>query len=522
MVILPKIKHIILDGLKTLTLKLFREVIKMQIKKKNGFTLAELLIVVAIIGVLTAVAIPVFSSQLEKSREATDIANLRSAKAAAVSKYLADDLTEGTFYFDAQKGVLVSEDDFTADSITGYGKGTAKNGAVSNSFEISAIANGSISMCWVDTDGSGNENNANYASNSDVSNQIIKITFGDGTGSGGSGEGSGNPGGGSETTVAPQSVAVCLFDIHPDGWTFDIESDFAGTDDDLYIPVPASRLMDPDIYGPQAYQYYASDIMTVLDSMFSGYTWYVFEGLPGYSNFVDSGDTSGAITEFISSGGGQNQIYVAGVKNASVSAGSVTFSKYLVNPGCHENYYDHSDTCFTISADTLTWDDLKDAANGSKYNYTASAITDTSIGLYAFQNCCTGITNITIPSTVTSIGDYAFYYCHELTNLTIPGNVQSIGSQSFCQCVGLQSVTLEDGVQTIGMMSFCSCTAMTTINIPVSVTSIDYGAFYRCSALTDINYAGTQEQWNAITLGEDWNTDTGTYTIHCTDGDISK
>ena len=59
-------------------------------KKNNnkGFTLAELLIVVAIIAVLTAIAIPVFTSQLEKSREATDMANVRSAYANIVSQYL--------------------------------------------------------------------------------------------------------------------------------------------------------------------------------------------------------------------------------------------------------------------------------------------------------------------------------------------------------------------------------------------------------------------------------------------------
>ncbi len=60
-------------------------------KKKNnrkGFTLAELLIVVAIIAVLTAIAIPVFSTQLEKSREATDQANVRSAYAQVVTEFL--------------------------------------------------------------------------------------------------------------------------------------------------------------------------------------------------------------------------------------------------------------------------------------------------------------------------------------------------------------------------------------------------------------------------------------------------
>jgi len=62
----------------------------MKKNNKKGFTLAELLIVVAIIAVLVAVAIPVFNAQLEKSREATDTANLRSAYGEAVAAYLAD------------------------------------------------------------------------------------------------------------------------------------------------------------------------------------------------------------------------------------------------------------------------------------------------------------------------------------------------------------------------------------------------------------------------------------------------
>ena len=56
---------------------------------KKGFTLAELLIVVAIIAVLVAIAIPVFTTQLEKSREATDVANVRSSYAVVVAEALA-------------------------------------------------------------------------------------------------------------------------------------------------------------------------------------------------------------------------------------------------------------------------------------------------------------------------------------------------------------------------------------------------------------------------------------------------
>ena len=60
-------------------------------KNEKGFTLAELLIVVAIIGVLVAISIPIFTSQLEKAREATDAANLRSAYAELMADALTDE-----------------------------------------------------------------------------------------------------------------------------------------------------------------------------------------------------------------------------------------------------------------------------------------------------------------------------------------------------------------------------------------------------------------------------------------------
>ena len=65
-------------------------------KNNKGFTLAELLIVVAIIAVLVAIAIPVFGAQLEKSREATDAANIRSAYAEIMVKAIDNDATTST------------------------------------------------------------------------------------------------------------------------------------------------------------------------------------------------------------------------------------------------------------------------------------------------------------------------------------------------------------------------------------------------------------------------------------------
>ncbi len=90
-------------------------------RNKKGFTLAELLVMVAIVGVLVAISIPVFTGQLKRARAAVDQANVRSAKAAAAAEYLTDgSVSEKTYYYDASKGTVVGEDE--KDSITGYGK----------------------------------------------------------------------------------------------------------------------------------------------------------------------------------------------------------------------------------------------------------------------------------------------------------------------------------------------------------------------------------------------------------------
>ena len=65
-------------------------------KNNKGFTLAELLIVVAIIAVLVAIAIPVFTTQLEKSREATDMSNVRAAYAEVIANYLSNGAKTGS------------------------------------------------------------------------------------------------------------------------------------------------------------------------------------------------------------------------------------------------------------------------------------------------------------------------------------------------------------------------------------------------------------------------------------------
>lgn len=68
-----------------------KNLLKKFCENKKGFTLAELLVVVAIVGILVAISIPVFTAQLSKARLATNQANMRAAKAAAVAEYLSEE-----------------------------------------------------------------------------------------------------------------------------------------------------------------------------------------------------------------------------------------------------------------------------------------------------------------------------------------------------------------------------------------------------------------------------------------------
>ena len=109
----------------------------------------------------------------------------------------------------------------------------------------------------------------------------------------------------------------------------------------------------------------------------------------------------------------------------------------------------------------------------------------TSIGDYAFCGC-TGLASITIPNSVTSIGDYAFSNCTGLTSIDIPNSITSIVNRMFYGCTGLTSITIPNNITSIGGGAFSGCTGLTSITIPNSVTSIGGSAFYGCTGLTSI------------------------------------
>lgn len=102
----------------------------------------------------------------------------------------------------------------------------------------------------------------------------------------------------------------------------------------------------------------------------------------------------------------------------------------------------------------------------------------TSIGNYAFY--FSSLTSVTIPNSVTSIGNGAFEYCKSLTSVTISNSVTSIGKSVFECCSSLTSVIIPNSVTSIGERAFMFCRSLATVTIPNSIKSIGYSAFSYC------------------------------------------
>lgn len=181
------------------------------------------------------------------------------------------------------------------------------------------------------------------------------------------------------------------------------------------------------------------------------------------------------------------------------------------------------------------------------------------IGYGMFEGC-SSLTDITIPDSVTSLGYGAFIGCSSLKSIIIPDSVTFIGSSVFYGCEGLESITLpfvgreKDGTRftnlgaifganngytensgyvpvslknvvitggtSIDDWAFYACGNIESITIPESIKSIGENVFTNCNRLETIKYLGTVEEWNAIIKGAGWDSNTGNYTVVCSDGTI--
>ena len=160
----------------------------------------------------------------------------------------------------------------------------------------------------------------------------------------------------------------------------------------------------------------------------------------GYAAFSCTGLTSVTIPYSVTSIGKDAFKYCSGLTSMVVSSGNTT--------------YDSRDNC--------------------------NAIIET-----ATNTLISGCQNSVIPNSVTSIGDYAFYYCSGLTSVEIPNSVTSIGGWAFSGCSGLTSVTIPNSMTCIGIYAFYG-SGLTSVEIPNSVTSIGNSAFSDCSSLTSV------------------------------------
>lgn len=120
--------------------------------------------------------------------------------------------------------------------------------------------------------------------------------------------------------------------------------------------------------------------------------------------------------------------------------------------------------------------------------------TVTKIGESALAGC-SRLMSVTMPDSVTEISDRAFYRCSGLAHVTIGSKVTFIGEKAFRDCISLQSATIPDSVTTIRSEAFAACTGLASVEIGAGVTSISAAAFEGCVGLVAITVAQENAQY---------------------------
>jgi hypothetical protein len=167
-----------------------------------------------------------------------------------------------------------------------------------------------------------------------------------------------------------------------------------------------------------------------------------------------------------------------------------------------------SDFTYTNNGGRITITDYTGPGGNVTIPSTIDGFPVTAIGEGAFSpsySASNGITAVSFPSSLISIGDSSFLFCKDLASVTIPDSVTQLGEEAFCSCYTLTNVIIGRGIRRIGggymeggpnkFGTFQWCTSLTRIAIPDNVTNIGdgaihlggaLGAFYFCSSLTNV------------------------------------
>lgn len=190
------------------------------------------------------------------------------------------------------------------------------------------------------------------------------------------------------------------------------------------------------------------------------------------------------------------------IKNINVNVGNTTFSSIngvLFNKDQTVlKLYSHNrnENTYTIPSSVTS---LGNYAFEDSYNLTSIVVpnTVTTIDRGAFDSC-TNLLTATLPINITKIEDSIFYNCEKLTNISIPEGVTSIGSYAFENCYNLASATLPSSLTIINESAFDDCRSLANITLPNNLTTIGYSAFAYCGLLTNITFPSSLK-----TIGEE-------------------
>lgn len=151
--------------------------------------------------------------------------------------------------------------------------------------------------------------------------------------------------------------------------------------------------------------------------------------------------------------------------------------------------------------------------------------TITKIGRYAFQNCY-NVKSVNLPGGLETIGDYSFDNCSGLIEINVPDSVKSIGKRCFQSCNKLSTAILPDALieipefvfsgcsslkeiilpsklETIGQYAFSECSSLKEITIPASIKNVDWCIFQNCTNLTTVDFE--KEYYGNISVHMFWN-----------------